>query len=134
MNEKELFFKLKEFYMPDLIASQNEFSSYDCFSVQRQLFIELKCRHSHYENLMIEQSKYARLKYEAMERGMIPTYICSTPQGVWVFDLTKFEPEWKDQTDLPTTTEFENKSRRTKSVGFLPITMGNRLTKIKGEK
>jgi hypothetical protein len=68
MNEKELFNKLKEFYMPDLIASAGEFSSYDCFSPGRQLFIELKCRNSHYENLMIEQSKYARVKYEAMER------------------------------------------------------------------
>ena len=131
MNEKELFNKLKEFYMPDLIASAGEFSSYDCFSPGRQLFIELKCRNSHYENLMIEQSKYARLKYEAGERGMIPTYICSTPQGVWAFDLTLFEPDWKNQTGLPTTTEFDDKSKRTKSVGFFPITMGSRLTKIK---
>jgi hypothetical protein len=83
---------------------------------------------------MIEQSKYARVKYEAMERGMTPVYICSTPQGVWAFDLGLFEPEWKDQTDLPTTTEFENKTKRTKSVGFIPITRGSRLTKIKGEK
>ena len=134
MNEKELFDKLKEFYMPDLIKSAGIYDSYDCFSNARQLFIELKCRKSHYENLMIEQSKYARLKYEAGERGMIPTYICSTPQGVWAFDLRLFEPDWKDQTDLPTTTEFENKSRRTKSVGFFPITQGSRLSKIKGEK
>lgn len=131
MNEKELFNKLKEFYMPDLISSVGEYSSYDCFSAQRQLFIELKCRNSHYENLMIEQSKYARVKYEAMERGMTPVYICSTPQGVWAFDLGLFEPEWKDQTDLPTTTEFDNKTKRTKSVGFIPITMASRLTKIK---
>jgi len=134
MNEKELFNKLKELYMPDLVSSVNAYSSYDCFSMQKQLFIELKCRNTHYENLMIEQSKYTRLKYEAGERGLVPTYICSTPQGVWVFDLRLFEPVWKDQTDLPTTTEFENKAKRTKSVGFLPITMGSRLSKIKGEK
>ena len=53
---------------------------------------------------------------------------------MWAFDLRLFEPQWKDQTDLPTTTEFENKSKRTKSVGFFPITQGRRLTKIKGEK
>jgi hypothetical protein len=134
MNEKELFNKLKEFYMPDLMQSSGVYDSYDCFSNARQLFIELKCRRSHYENLMIEQSKYARLKYEAAERGMIPTYICSTPQGVWAFDLRLFEPEWKNQTDLPTTTEFENKNKRTKSVGFFPITQGSRLSKIKGEQ
>lgn len=131
MNEQELFNKLQQFYMPDLVKSSGAYASYDCFTMQKQLFIELKCRHSHYENLMIEQSKYARLKYEAGERGLIPTYICSTPQGVWVFDLRLFEPEWKNQTDLPTTTEFDDRSRRTKSVGFLPITMGTRLTKIK---
>ena len=84
MNEKQLFDKLKEFYMPDLIKSSGIYDSYDCFSNSRQLFIELKCRKSHYENLMIEQSKYARLKYEAGERGLIPTYICSTPE-----DLTR---------------------------------------------
>ena len=65
---------------------------------------------------------------------MHPMYICSTPQGVWAFNLNLIEPEWKNQTDLPTTTEFDDKSRRTKSVGFLPIQQGNRLTKIKGEK
>ena len=131
MNEKELFNKLKQYYLPDLVASIAEYSSYDCFSPQRQMFIELKCRTSHYENLMIEHSKYARVKYEAGERGMIPTYICSTPQGVWAFDLRLFEPDWKDQTDLPTTTEFEKKTKRTNSVGFIPITMGSRLAKIK---
>jgi hypothetical protein len=134
MNEKELFNKLKELYMPDLVSSVNAYSTYDCFSMQKQLFIELKCRNTHYENLMIEQSKYARLKYEAGERGLVPTYICSTPQGVWVFDLRLFEPVWKDQTDLPISTEFENKAKRTKSVGFLPITMGSRLSKIKSIK
>jgi predicted nucleic-acid-binding Zn-ribbon protein len=134
MKEKDLFLKLKEYYLADLQASKGTFSTYDCFSAQHNTFIELKCRNSHYENLMIEQSKYARLKYEAMERGMHPIYICSTPQGVWAFNLNLIEPEWKNQTDLPTTTEFDDKSRRTKSVGFLPISKGNRLTKIKGEK
>ena len=134
MNEKELFLKLKEYYLPDLQKSSGTYDSYDCFSIKHQCFIELKCRKSHYENLMIEQIKYARVKYEALERGWSPLYICSTPQGVWAFNLTQFEPEWKDQTDLPTTTEFENKTKRTKSVGFLPITMGSRLTKIKGDK
>ena len=134
MNEKQLFNQLQAFYMPDLVASGGNYSTYDCFSLKRKLFIELKCRSSHYENLMIEHSKYARLKYEALERGMTPTYICSTPQGVWVFDLSIFEPEWRDQTDLPTTTEFADKSKRTKSVGFLPITMGSKLSKIQGEK
>lgn len=134
MNEKQLFNQIQAFYLPDLVASVNLYDSYDCFSQRKQLFIELKCRNSHYENLMIEHSKYSRLKYEAGERGMIPTYICSTPQGVWAFDLRLFEPQWKDQTDLPTTTEFVNRSKRTKSVGFLPITVGSKLSKIQGEK
>ena len=133
MNEKELFTKLKEYYLPDLAKSVGQYDSYDCFSVQQKCFIELKCRKSHYQNLMIEQSKYARVKYEALERGLTPLYICSTPQGVWAFNLTQFEPEWKDQTDLPTTTEFKDTSRRTKSVGFLPINKGNKLSKFKGE-
>ena len=134
MKEKDLFLKLKEYYLPDLIASKGTFSTYDCFSAQYNTFIELKCRNTHYENLMIEQSKYARLKYEAMERGMHPMYICSTPQGVWAFNLNLIEPEWKNQTDLPTTTEFDNKTKRTKSVGFLPISRGNKLNKFIGTK
>lgn len=134
MNEKELFLKLKEYYLPDLQKSAGTYDSYDCFSLQQKCFIELKCRNSHYENLMIEQVKYARVKYEALERGWSPLYICSTPQGVWAFNLTQFEPEWKDQTNLPTTTEFDNKTKRTKSVGFLPISKGNKLNKFLGEK
>jgi len=134
MNEKDLFFALKQHYLPDLMQSKNQFATYDCFSKEFNTFIELKCRNSHYENLMIEQSKYDRLKYEALERGMTPMYICSTPQGVWAFNLNITKIDWELKKDLPTTTEFDDKRKITKSVGFLPIQQGNKLSKFKGEK
>lgn len=127
MNEQELFTRLKETLMPDLTKSDEEYSTFDCSSEEFNLYIELKCRKTHYENLMIEKSKFDRLKTEAEERNMIPVYINSTPLGVWAFNLLNLEVDWQEKDNLPATTEFENKERITKVVGFLDITKGDRL-------
>jgi hypothetical protein len=59
---------------------------------------------------------------------MAPLYINSTPEGVWSFNLDKFDDlVWTDQDNLPATTEFDNKEKVTKSVSFLPIEKGDRL-------
>jgi hypothetical protein len=52
---------------------------------------------------------------------MIPYYINSTPQGVYSFDLMDLpEPEWVTGW-MPVTTEFTNRSKVEKLVGYLDI-------------
>lgn len=58
---------------------------------------------------------------------MKPFYINSTPEGVWSFDLDKADVRWEEKENLPTTTDFDNKEKVTKLVGFLPIKEGAKL-------
>jgi hypothetical protein len=127
MSEEELFDQLSEL-IPDLKKAENEYSTFDCTSEILNAYIELKCRHTHYSTLLIEKSKYDRLIDEARSKLMAPLYINSTPEGVWSFNLDKFDDlVWTDQDNLPATTEFDNKEKVTKSVSFLPIEKGDRL-------
>ena len=127
MSEEELFDQLSEL-IPDLKKAENEYSTFDCTSKILNAYIELKCRHTHYSTLLIEKSKYDRLVDEARSKLMAPLYINSTPEGVWSFNLDKFDDlVWTDQDNLPATTEFDNKEKVTKAVSFLPIEKGDRL-------
>jgi len=45
-NEQEFFDKLKA-VIPDLVKSDNKFSTNDCTSEQLGAYIELKCRMTH---------------------------------------------------------------------------------------
>jgi hypothetical protein len=127
MNEQELFEFLKVEYLPDLKKSEGQYASFDCMSKDNNLYIELKCRHTHYDELLIEKSKYARLLGEAREKGMVPMYINSTPEGVWAFNLDEIDISWDFRDNLPVTTEFENNERITKVIGYLPTRKGKQL-------
>jgi hypothetical protein len=127
MNEQELFEFLKVEYLPDLTKSEGQYASFDCMSKDSNLYIELKCRHTHYEELLIEKSKYARLLGEAREKNMIPMYINSTPEGVWAFNLNEIDINWDFRDNLPVTTEFENNERVRKVIGYLPTRKGKQL-------
>jgi len=85
--------------------------------------MELKCRRTHYDKLLIEKSKYDRLTRAAETRGMLPVYICSTPQGIWGFSLPKYEITWEDR-EMPATTDFDNQRTITKTVGYLDTALG----------
>ncbi len=99
INEETLFLRLKEVLIPDLEKSTDEFSSFDCTSKILNAYIELKCRHTHYSSLLIEKSKYDRLMQIADTNFMAPLYINSTPEGVWAFNLLKFDNiTWTDLT------------------------------------
>lgn len=121
MKELELFNYLQESLYPDLVKSEGIYDSFDCISQQAGHYIELKCRHTHYPTLLIEEMKYRKLITQSAERDLIPFYINSTPQGIYSFDLMDIpEPEWYNQT-MPVTTEFENQEKIIKSVGYLDI-------------
>ena len=121
--EPQLFDYLKENYYPDLEKSE-EFDNWDCISLEAKMFIELKSRRTHYPDLLIEESKYQGLLLAAGIRSLTPWYINSTPAGVWGFNLTDIpQPKWEEKW-LPITTEFENRTKRTKLVGFLKLEDG----------
>ena len=121
MKELELFEYLKGDLYPDLEKSVGIFDSFDCISVLAGHYIELKCRHTHYDTLLIEEMKYRKLITQAAERDLIPFYINSTPIGVFSFDLMDVaEPIWEVKY-LPATTEFGRSGKVDKLVGYLPI-------------
>ena len=121
MKEADLFEHLKVSHFPDLIKSEGTFDTFDCISDEKKYYIELKCRHTHYPDLLIEESKYSRLISEAQERELSPWYINSTPEGIYAFDLARVpQPTWTERW-MPATTEFANTSKKMKLVGFLHL-------------
>lgn len=121
MKESDLFAYLKESLYPDLVKSPGIYDTYDCTSEKAAHYIELKCRQTHYETLLIEEMKYRKLITQAAERDLIPFYINSTPLGIYAFDLMDIpEPNWYSQP-MPMTTEFANKEKTYKLVGYLAI-------------
>jgi hypothetical protein len=127
MKEQELFDHLKDGIYPDLERSPGIYDSFDCISEKAGHYIELKCRNTHYPTLLIEEMKYRKLITQSAERDLIPYYINSTPQGVYSFDLMDIpEPEWVTQR-MPATSEFSNKSKVNKLVGYLDIEEGVKL-------
>ena len=121
MNEELLFAFLREGLYPDLVKSEGIYDSYDCISRQAGHYIELKCRATHYDTLLIEEMKYRKLITQAAERDLVPYYINSTPLGIYSFDLMDLpEPVWFSH-QMPATTEFDRAEKVEKLVGYLPI-------------
>ena len=121
MKEQELFEKLQETLYPDLIKSPGIYDAFDCISEKAGHYIELKCRYTHYDTLLIEEMKYKKLITQSAERDLLPFYINSTPQGIYSFDLMEIaEPNWVTQR-MPATSEFSNRYKVDKLVGYLDI-------------
>lgn len=107
--------------------SADKYSKNDCYSKQHQVYMELKSRNTHYDDLLIEQIKWDSLVTEARYFDCIPMYVCATPQGIWSFDLLKVPtPKWEDRW-LPQNTEFSARGNKTKVVGYLHIKDGQAL-------
>jgi hypothetical protein len=121
MKEADLFEFLKQDIYPDLVKSEGTYDTFDCISYKVGHFIELKCRVTHYSDLLIEQMKYRKLIEQAVQSNLLPFYINSTPLGIYSFDLNDIpEPEWVTHL-MPATTDFENKAKVQKIVGYLEI-------------
>lgn len=127
LKESELFSYLKEFYYPDLEFSEDKYAKNDCYSKQHQVYMELKSRNTHYDELIIEQIKWEALVTEARYFDYTPMYVNATPEGIWAFDLSKIkEIKWEDKW-LPAKTEFPSGGNKTKIVGYLHIQDGVKL-------
>ena len=121
MNEELLFTFLRDGFYSDLEKAPGIYDAFDCISKQAGHYIELKCRHTHYPTLLIEEMKYRKLITQAAERELVPFYINSTPAGIFSFDLLDLpEPVWFNH-QMPATTEFDRVEKVEKLVGYLPI-------------
>jgi len=131
VKEQELFDWLKSGFLPDLEKSVGTYDGFDCTSAEKKMFIELKSRKTHYDELIIEKYKFDFLMTEGGKLSYTPCYINYTPQGVYFFDLesilkAELDMKWQDKW-LPTTTEFANTSNRVKKIGLLNIEWGTKL-------
>ena len=126
MTEQELFNFVRELGYEDLTQATDQYSVWDCYSKSSNIYVELKCRRTHYDKLLIEESKFDRLVKAAADKNMIPVYICSTPNGVWAFNLAGAELSWVDH-EMPATTDFTDTRTKLKSVSYLDINEGMQL-------
>ncbi len=135
MNEEQLLSHLQKTSVPNLERMEYGFSHWDCTAFYEtpmsrvDYLLELKCRETHYPELLIEQAKYDWLIEEAGKRSARPAYINWTPQGIFAWDLYRVrEPHWEVK-QLPTTTQFGDRYFGDpdfvpivpKVVGFLPV-------------
>lgn len=117
MNEEQLFNYLKKHYIYDLSKCEDEYSSYDCFSATYRCVIELKCRNKHYDDLMLEKTKYDSLK----KLNCNALYINSTPKGIYIFNINDINPNWITDTSMPKQTEFFNNDRIEKTYTLISV-------------
>ena len=118
--EQELFNYIKGRYLEDLVKSADQYDYHDCTSTLYRLHIELKCRHRHYDELLIEQDKYKALIAHAQKLGFTPFYVNATPQGIYAFNLRKITVKWTTKK-LPAKTEFEDQGPVDKTIALLPV-------------
>ena len=118
-SESDLFEYLKLNHFPDLVKSKDKFSNWDCYSETWSYRIELKCRNRHYETLLIEKNKYDYLVSECFGANETPLYICSTPKGIYCYNLFLSDPEWELNCKNPATTQFNNTTKVDKVVAYI---------------
>ena len=126
MKENDLFIYLKK-YWSDLEMSKDKYSKHDCYSRSTETRIELKCRNKHYNELMLERSKYIYLMVKHILYDEKPLYINSTPKGVYCFDLRKAKPIWIIDNKMPKSTEFKNTEKIKKEYCLLSIDKSNKV-------
>ena len=134
MNEPELFYKFKEHYLPELKVAVDTVSPFDAICHRAKVVVEFKCRRSHYRDLLIEWPKYQTLLNRAADRGYKPLYVCSTPLGVWAWDLTYLNLKWIKK-HLPYETKsnihaINDRRPILKQVAYISIEDGSYLNKI----
>lgn len=125
--EADLFDWLKGNVYPDLVKSRNQMSRWDCYSPSKGHRIELKCRKKHYDTLLLEKKKFDAMLDECSKHFDVPTYINSTPNGVWKFNLIFIRKTWEVNYKNPATTQFSNTNKVAKEVTYLNINEGIRL-------
>jgi len=120
MKEQDLFEYLVNNYYPDLVKAKKKMSRWDCYSPETSHRIELKCRATHYDTLILEKKKYDAMLLKCNDNLDIPIYINSTPEGVYKFNLFEIKPNWEVKY-LKKTTTFTNNNQIAKEIAMLPV-------------
>ena len=106
-----------------LTATTDKYCSFD--SYDDSYVIELKCRRKHYATQLIEYQKLCRNKNTADESGKEFLYAVSTPEGEYIFNISKlladdYEFGWEDRL-MPSNTEFSGTYQKEKRVGYINV-------------
>lgn len=125
-NEQTLFNYIKEILIDLIPTTQYDYK--DCYSKKWNITIELKCRRTHYPTLLLEKDKYDKLIQHKN-----PRYVCSTPKGIFSWNLKNINPIW-EWNDLPKQTDFQNNELIPKQVCYLDINNSINLTNIYNNK
>lgn len=120
LTEEGLFSYIKMRYFQDLEMSSDTYEPHDCTSAYGKLLLELKCRSTHYDELLLEADKYEALITQAKELGYAPWYVNSTPKGIYAFNLTKITVTWTTR-QLPAATQPNTLQLISKKVTYLHI-------------
>ena len=120
MKEQDLFEYLVNNYYPDLVKAKKKMSRWDCYSPETSHRIELKCRATHYDTLILEKKKYDAMLLKCNDNLDIPIYINSTPKGIYSFNLFEIKPNWEVKY-LKKTTTFTNNNQIAKEIAMLPV-------------
>ena len=125
MTEAQLIALLKKKLIPDL-QDTSEMNNKDGYSAQYDTVFEFKCREKHYDTLIIDKPKYDHLvRYDKVR------YICSTPKGIYSWNLKKLpEPIWDERLMRSSTWYHREVDEVIKKIGYLAIKDAKDLTKI----
>lgn len=92
LTNDELFALVKANLYEDSTTCPNTDSHY--ISVEYGLCFQVRCRVEHYDTVMLDKAGYELLIQNANAKGLVPLYICSTPVGIWEFNLALVKPKF----------------------------------------
>jgi hypothetical protein len=125
MTEDRLLDRLnKEFDFNLSSTSEDVYCRWDGYS--DKYLVELKCRNKHYNTQMIEYQKLDAVKSEADKTNREFLYCVHTPDGVYIFNISKLCSEnynfnWENKS-LPNKSKIGSKMRWIpKKVGYIDV-------------
>ena len=121
-DETRLVNALRVYYPGLRLVWKYTLSPCDAYSVTDALIVEIKSRHKHYDSLVLEESKLLTMQQIAAEFKYQALYVCETPEGCWLWDITNLQPEWSVKS-MPYHTA-ENRPPIKKKVTYLKIQDG----------
>jgi hypothetical protein len=125
MTQEELQWIAVDKLGTSITATTDEFCTFDGYS--DEYVIEFKCRRKHYDTQLIEHKKYKANLDQADESGKEFLYIISTPEGEYVFNISKLREKdydfgWEDRR-MPSKTDFGGQQYINKRVGYINVSL-----------
>tara|TARA_B100001996_G_C18668965_1_gene595961 strand:- start:3133 stop:3549 length:417 start_codon:yes stop_codon:yes gene_type:complete len=104
----------------------NQFEHFDATNWHYN--VEIKSRDKKYDEWLIEKYKYEKNMEIAEDEKKMFVYVTEYDRVLYVWDLYAMkylgkEIQWFSDRSMPNTTEFGDKGRRNKEVGYLPTNL-----------